>query len=222
MKRRHELVEKVRRLYDAMPWPVRSHVRARLRLCPYDEIAAMFAAQGPLLDVGCGYGHFCWYLTFAYPGAAVLGCDVDARKVTVARAIPCPGGVRAPKFLLGAVQEVPAGEGPFAGIAVLDVLYLLPEEDQRRLVEWAAQRLAPAGCLVIKALDTEARWRARRALLQEWLMVRVLRRTSASGAKFHPRPPEEYRGWLETLGLATGIRRLCTVNPSALIWGARA
>jgi 2-polyprenyl-3-methyl-5-hydroxy-6-metoxy-1,4-benzoquinol methylase len=211
----------VRRLYDGAPWLVRWHVRTRLRLCPYDRIVSRLPVRGTVLDVGCGFGHFCWYLAIERPNMSAIGCDLDDRKIAVARSVVAPEALRPPDFRLGRAEDVVAKEEPFAGITVLDVLYLLPLDGQRALVEWCAQQLTQGGVLVIKALDTEARWRARRALLEEWIMVRLLRKTASSNERFEPQSPEEYSRWLGDLGLAPSMERLKTMNPSALIWGVK-
>ena len=211
----------VRRLYEGAPWNARWHVRTRLRLCPYGRIAARLSASGSVLDVGCGYGHFCWYLALERPGESIMGCDLDERKIVVARSVAAPEGVRAPEFRLARAEDAVSKDGLFAGITVLDVLYLLSVEAQRSLIDWSARRLAGGGALVIKALDTEARWRAKRALAEEWIMVRLLRKTASSHHRFEPRSPDEYKKWLGELGLAASVARLDTMNPSALIWGVK-
>lgn len=211
----------VKRLYDNCTWHVRWHVATRLRLCPYGEIVSRLPAEGAALDLGCGYGHFCWYLALEHPNMSVLGCDLDDRKIDAARSVVAPEGIRTPDFRRGRAEDVFAKDGNFASITVVDVLYLLPLAAQRALVDWSAHRLAGGGSLVIKALDTEARWRAKRALLEEWIMVRLLRKTASSNERFEPRSPAEYRSWLDALGLAANVTRLKTMNPSALIWGVK-
>ena len=211
--------EEVSKLYSRMPWHVRWHVRSRMRLCPYDEVAALLPTQGAILDIGCGYGHFCWRLMLARSGVQTYGCDVDARKIAVARA--CVSAPHGPVFHLGDPETMPGLPARLDGIAIVDSLYLIPAERQKTLLAWTADRLRPAGRLALKVLDTEAGWRTRRALIQEWMMVKLVRGTARTGERFETPAPNAYRDWLNALGLATEVRRLNTMNPSALVWGTR-
>ena len=215
-----EICRRVVDLYRGCPRSVRWHVRGRLQLCPFDVIAAELPSRGVLLDVGCGYGHFCWYLSFARKDLRVLGSDVDGGKVAVARSIKAPPDCAVPEFRLGDTKACEEA-GAFSGIAVLDVLYLLSEEDQYELLAWTAGRLEKGGVLVVKALDTEAGWRSTRALLQEWLMVHVLRRTSRTASRFGAQSPAAYERALGRLGLEARVKPLDTVNPSVLIVGTK-
>jgi 16S rRNA (guanine1207-N2)-methyltransferase len=67
--------------------------------------------RGRLLDVGCGYGPIALTLAARAPGAAVLGVDVNARAVALARANAAANGFGNARFHLIPPDGAPAG-GP--------------------------------------------------------------------------------------------------------------
>jgi len=213
------LEQTVLSLYGAASSEVRFRIRTRFRLCPSSPILATAPAAGPVLDIGCGYGHFDYCLALAHPGQALYGCDLDPAKIAVARAAPPPSGVVTPFFHLGIPEEIPGLPAQLAAVLIIDVLYLIPPEEQQRLLQWAAARLAPGGRVVIKTLDTTAGWRTRRALWQEWLMVHLLRKTH--GGAFHAQPPATYGAWLQAAGCTVAINPLPLFNPAVLLVAER-
>ena len=88
----------------------------------------------------------------------------------------------------------------------VDVLYLLPADEQRRLLTEAVAQLAPGGSVVVKEMGTRPRWKVRWNTLQETLSVKVLRITEGSSFDFVD--PRTMAGWLVDLGLRVRVRRL--------------
>ena len=97
-------------------------------------------------------------------------------------------------------------EGPWDAIVFVDVLYLLPADEQRRLLTEAVAQLAPGGSVVVKEMGTRPRWKVRWNTLQETLSVKVLRITEGSDFDFVD--PRTMGGWLVGLGLRVRVRRL--------------
>jgi len=171
-----------------------------------------------VLEIGCGHGLFAAYATLSSPGRMVTGVDIDADKVVHARAAAArlaatpghggaPGGRGDTTRLTFAVAEsgaVPAG--PWDAVVVVDMLYLLPAAEQRRLLTEAVAALAPGGVLVVKEMGAEPRWKVRWNTLQETLSVKVLGITAGSSFDFVP--PAQMAGWLTELGLSTTLHRL--------------
>lgn len=154
------------RLYAVEPLGIRLFVRLRSLLAPLERIAAAVPPQGDVLDVGCGHGLFALMLALAYPRRRVLGVDPSPAKLAVARRVG--GGVPNVEFRLGSVE---AADGRFQCITILDVLYLLPPEEKRRVVLGCCERLAPGGVLLVKANDTHPAWKYGVARLQEQVMT---------------------------------------------------
>jgi len=173
-------------VFDGLPLKERLFVRGRLASAPLPALAAR--AQGTrLLDVGCGHGVLVALLAVGFPTRRVVGIDPDERKIAWARA----SVGRLPNVELRACTiEALAAEraGEFDTVLVADVLYLLAAEAWPPFLHAAHTLLRAGGRLVLKEAEDDGSWRVKKALLQEQLMVRLLRRTHSSGAVgFAPR-----------------------------------
>lgn len=190
-------------LYAGEPAAVRAHVHVRWWSAPFEPVAAALPKSGRILEIGCGHGLFAAYAALSEPGRMVTGVDIDAGKVRHAHA----AARRSTARLTFAVDEsgaVPAG--PWAAVAFVDMLYLLPAADQRRLLTDAAAALAPGGRLVIKEMGTHPHWKVRWNTWQETVSVKVLRITA--GTSFDFVAPPVMAAWLNELGLTTTTQRL--------------
>ncbi|MBO9555659.1 class I SAM-dependent methyltransferase [Cellulomonas sp.] len=205
-------------LFRDAPLGVRVHTRVRWFSAPFPAIADALPPAGRVLEIGCGHGLFSAYAALAAPGREVLGVDIDADKVAHGRA--AVQGVK--RLELDVAPDGAVPEGPWDAVVVVDVLYLLPAQAQRRLLTEAASRLAPEGVLVIKEMGTTPRWKARWNTFQETLSVKVLRITEGSSFDFVA--PETTAGWLTDLGLTVQAHRLDAgrVHPHHLLVARRA
>lgn len=194
----------------------RWHMRGRLRLCPYDALLKHMTGNGSVLDIGCGFGHFAWFLEATRPDLRYLGTDIDERKIALASA--CPPSSSQPEFRVGNVMEMPDRVGPFGNIVILDVIYLLPWEMQVKLLEWCVEHLSPGtdSAVVIKTMDMAVGWVGFRTVAEEWIMVHILRRTRSSGTIYGARPFEAYEDVIRKLGYKCKIENLSTWSPSSL------
>jgi 2-polyprenyl-3-methyl-5-hydroxy-6-metoxy-1,4-benzoquinol methylase len=167
-------------VFAALPLKERLFIRGRLASAPLLELAAR--AQGTdLLDVGCGHGVLVALLAVGFPSRRVVGIDPDERKIEWARA----SVGRAPNVALRActIEELAAERpGSFDTVLVADVLYLLEALAWQPFLKAAHALLRDGGRLVLKEAEDDGSWRVTKALLQEQLMVRLLRRTHSSGA----------------------------------------
>jgi SAM-dependent methyltransferase len=200
----------------------RWHMRARLRLCPYDAIIGHLTGGGEVLDIGCGFGHFAWYLASARPRLEYYGADIDGRKIRLALGCPAPAKVPerpGPVFRHGDVRAVPGLPARFGNIVFLDVLYLMPWSLQTDIIGWALDRLAPGpeSVLLIKTMDPAEGFPGWRAVAEEWIMVRLLGRTLSSGAINGARPFPEYAALGRERGFRCEVTALGTFNPSSIM-----
>lgn len=175
--------KRVLSLFRGAPAKVRAHVTVRWASCPFPAVAAQLPATGRILEVGCGHGLLALYLALDSADRSITGIDVDRDKLAAARAAAAGAD-------LDAAFEVVAGgalpEGPWAGIAVVDVLYLLSAADQRALLRSCAGALAPGGVLVVKEMALAPRWKARWNTLQETAAVKILGITEGEELTFLP------------------------------------
>jgi SAM-dependent methyltransferase len=103
---------------------------------------------GPVLDLGCGPGHWTAYLQSL--GAEVTGVDLVPEFITHARETYPDSN-----FRLGSMTELNAADHSVAGIlAWYSTIHLAPAELDRVLAEFR-RLLAPAGTLVIGFFDSD-------------------------------------------------------------------
>src|SRR5947209_18095343 len=78
---------RVRALYARQSVGVRLYVRLRLAfgLLSADLLNSYLAADGTVVDIGCGYGVLANQLALGHEGRSVLGIDSDPRRIGVAR-----------------------------------------------------------------------------------------------------------------------------------------
>jgi 2-polyprenyl-6-hydroxyphenyl methylase/3-demethylubiquinone-9 3-methyltransferase len=183
------------KVFDSLPFKERLFVRARLALAPLETLAAK--AQGTtILDVGCGHGVLVALLAEAHPGRHVVGIDPDERKIAWAKASI---GRAANVELRACLIETLAAERPgsFDSVIVADVFCLVARSAWPSFLDAARRLLRPGGQLLLKDAEDDGSWRVTKALWQERLMVRLLRRTHASGIGFASRAE-----WHEVLATA--------------------
>jgi len=103
---------------------------------------------GPVLDLGCGPGHWTGYLHAL--GADVTGVDLVPEFIAHAQATH-PG----PDFRLGSMNELDAPEHSVSGIlAWYSTIHLPPPELDRMLAEFR-RLLTPSGVLVVGFFDSD-------------------------------------------------------------------
>jgi 2-polyprenyl-6-hydroxyphenyl methylase/3-demethylubiquinone-9 3-methyltransferase len=186
-------------VFDTLPLAERWFVRVRLGSAPLRALAER-AVGRDLLDVGCGHGVLLALLRERDRGAHLVGIDPDARKIAWARQSI---GRSPPVELHACTIEQLAERQPaaFDTVLVADVLYLLSAAAWPPFLAAARRLLRPGGRLVLKEAEDDGSWRVTKALLQEKLMVHLLRRTTSSGAVgFAPRGV--LLGAIETAGFA--------------------
>ncbi len=212
----------------------RLHARIRWFSAPFPAIAGALPDSGRVLEIGCGHGLFSVYAAISGIHRTVRGVDIDRVKIGIARAaaVGVPGDVEFEVAPSGAIPP-----GPWDAIAVVDMLYLLPADEQRRLLTEAAGRLGPGGLLVIKEMSRTPRWKAAWNTAQETLAVSILGITERASkpegseqptrrlapARFDFVAPAVMATWLADAGLTTTSRRLDRrrVHPHHLLLGRR-
>ena len=125
---------------------IRLFTRARSLLAPLERIAAEVPPQGRILDLGCGHGLFTNLLAIGSADRDLLGVDPSPAKLAVARR--SSAGLRNVRYVQGRVDDVT--EAGFDTITILDVLYLLPDEQKLRILRQCRQLIAPNGLLLLK------------------------------------------------------------------------
>jgi 2-polyprenyl-3-methyl-5-hydroxy-6-metoxy-1,4-benzoquinol methylase len=190
------------RLYNKQSRLVRWFVRLRHILSPLEAVEEMVPKEGKVLDVGCGHGLFSSYMALREPSRDVLGIDPAPAKIKAARMTEPP--VPNARYLGGGIEVVPENSR-FDAITIVDVLYLLPEVEQRKILKDCHHLLAESGVLILKTQDTRPRWRYWWTCAQESVMVGV---GMTHGSGLHFLPAEKSRRMLEEVGFTVTLHKL--------------
>jgi 2-polyprenyl-3-methyl-5-hydroxy-6-metoxy-1,4-benzoquinol methylase len=207
-------------LYREAPARVRAMIGFRWRSCPFATVAEAVPGVGRILDLGCGHGVFSCYLALS-ARRSVLGVDVDGDKIAIAeKAAELASNSGADiRFALSKTVSLP--EGPWDGIVIVDVLYLLDPAVQRITLLECAGRLKPGGVLVVKETSRRPWWKYLLTVTQEALAVKVFGITEGGGLFFLP--PSTLAAWMRDGGLEVGELPLHKgfVHPHHLLIGRR-
>jgi uncharacterized protein (DUF2062 family) len=187
----------------------RGFVRWKMRL---DRIFSLLAAEdlgsGTVVDLGCGYGMALCFAAFHDSGRRLVGCDLNAHRITVAQQA---------LHALNAdvsVHDVRDFELPRAGlILILDVLQYLPAEEQMRLLKRCCAALEPGGRLIFRVHD---RKRGLRSALTLGL-DRLLFSAERVGARPMILEAGQYESVLREAGMEVDSRRFRNRLPLAHI-----
>jgi len=187
----------------------RGFVRWKLRL---DRIFGLLAAEnlgsGTVVDLGCGYGMALGFAAFGDSSRRLVGCDLDAHRIAVARQ-----ALSALNADLS-VADVRRLDLPPAGlILILDVLQYLPADDQQALLQRCCSALVPQGLLIFRVHDRE------RGLWSAITMAfdRLIFACGRAGVRPLMLSAAEYHSVLENAGMQVEQRRFRNRLPLAHI-----
>lgn len=186
--------------YRRAPVIARLFVHGRAFLSDLAFIERYVPRHGFIVDIGCGHGLFANVLAEAAVTRRVLGIDLDERKIAVARAT-----VEGRPELRFEVGDAIAKPPPRCdAVTIVDVLYLLPFEDQERVLRNAASALLEGRPLIVKA--QERALSARFALTYGQELVTVgLGFTRGGGARFYFPTRDEALAMFERAGFAVDV-----------------
>jgi len=141
--------QKIARLYSGR-WD-QGYVTGKLRTDPL--YSALLDELGestlPLLDLGCGLGLLAFFLREAGVQVPITGLDYDVRKIESARKAMLAANFHGLSFNH---HDARSGLPEHCGnVSILDILQFFTEHEQSKLLDLAAQRVAPGGKLVIRS-----------------------------------------------------------------------
>jgi SAM-dependent methyltransferase len=151
---RSETVRNIIRAYDDPV--VRAYCWVRfgiLRQRFLDEIGQYLPDEGPVLDIGCGFGLFSLYYAASGPRRFVRGLDRDGRRIALARRAAARLGLDNVAYAEGDARDF-KGDSEAAGAYMLDIVHHIPPETVAPLLRQLRRCLAPGAPLLVKDVDT--------------------------------------------------------------------
>jgi 2-polyprenyl-3-methyl-5-hydroxy-6-metoxy-1,4-benzoquinol methylase len=155
----------------------------RFLTCPFLRVTRLVPRGARVLDTGAGHGVFA--ALAAERGGRVVAVEPDLRKV-----LPVDGV----QFVVGFDEVI---RGQFDAIAIVDVLYKLPQAEWDAMLTRAFARLPAGGMLIVKEQDPTARIKNGWNRWQEALATR-LRLTL--GESFSYEAPPSFSARLHKIG----------------------
>jgi 2-polyprenyl-3-methyl-5-hydroxy-6-metoxy-1,4-benzoquinol methylase len=167
--------------YRSAPVMDRLFVHGRAFLSDLAFVERFVPRKGFIVDLGCGHGLFACLLREASETRRVLGIDLDPKKIEIARV-----AIEDTRWLRFEVGDILAQPPPKCdAITIVDVLYLLPFEDQERVLRNAASALGEGGPLIVKAQERRIDPRYAVTYAQEVVTVTLLGRTRGARERFY-------------------------------------
>lgn len=118
-----------------------------------EEIEQYLPNTGTILDLGCGFGLFSLYMAACKPHAHIVGLDINARRLQIARASARQLGIHNAAFVQQDLRHWRPDQ-TISGAYALDIFHHLPTENGDRLLSDLFARLEPGGRLLLKDIDT--------------------------------------------------------------------
>ena len=186
--------------YSSAPIAARLFVHGRAFLSDLAVVERYVPKKGFIVDLGCGHGLFACLLREASPTRRVLGIDLDRRKIDIARA-----AIRDTQWLRFEVGDIISEPPPKCdAVTLVDVLYLLPFEQQEQVLRNAATALGEGAPLIVKA--QERRLDARYALTYGQELITVsLGLTRGARERFFFASREEATAMFERAGFVVDV-----------------
>jgi SAM-dependent methyltransferase len=199
---RNETIRSVIHAYDDRL--VRAYCWARfgiLRQRFLDEIGQYLPEEGPVLDIGCGFGLFSLYFAASGPRRFVRGLDRDGRRVALARRAAARLGLDNVTYTVGDARDF-KGDAEAAGAYMLDIVHHIPPETVPPLLRQLRRGLVPGAPLLVKDVDT-------RPAAKRWFTW-ALDKAMAPRAPVHYWSADALQGALEDAGFR--VRRHLMVD----------
>lgn len=188
----------LRRVLRAYPGArAQLHVRVRALSCPIAPVLDALPATGTVLEVGCGHGLFTLLAAAAEPHRQLVGVDIDADKIALARRAADRLGVA--DRVDFRVTDGALPDGPFDAVLCVDVLYLLGEHRAAALLGDMAAATGTDGVVVVKEMNDRPAWKVRWNHVQEVGATRVFGYTK--GDELQVLTPPQITGPLRNAGL---------------------
>lgn len=171
-----------------------------------EEIGQYLPQRGRVLDLGCGFGLFSLFFAAAGRERALVGVDLDARRIAAAKASALRLGLENTRYECADALDWEHEGEPFDAIYMLDMIHHAPVERVRGFLERQVARLAPGGVLVIKEVSD-------RPAFKRWFTWLLDRLMVGWREPIRYWPEEELTELLRSLGLHVVRHRMKDVLP---------
>ncbi|MEO7265414.1 MAG: 1-acyl-sn-glycerol-3-phosphate acyltransferase, partial [Ferruginibacter sp.] len=136
----------------------------------YKVFHELVPKQGAILDIGCGYGFMSYLLYFTSTHRKITGIDFDEEKIETAN--HCFSKTSDINFIHSDVLSYSFEK--YDAIIMADMLHYLQPVEQIQVIEKCINHLNPAGIVIIRDGDIEAKAGHKKTELTEFISTRLL------------------------------------------------
>lgn len=156
---RKEIIRRIIRSYETRV--VRYYSLGRFQILRQrflDEIGQYLPQSGRVLDIGCGFGLFSLYFATLLPKVTIHGIDLSPSRIEMATRAAKKLGIENVRYEVADVRNLDV-TGEYGGAYMLDVIHHIPPGEVQPLLEKLRTLISHDGCVIIKDVDTEPRYK---------------------------------------------------------------
>jgi len=191
-------ISHIMKLYRSARFKDRLIILARLLFSVHpimDVLKKYIPKSGLIIDLGCGYGIISHLLSPSCPERKIIGFDVSHIRIETARKTESDNI----QFQLADIKK--AQIPPCDAVVIIDILYLIPYQAQKRVLVKCFERLNQNGVMVIKDTNKSASWKFRYTHTEEKLKTRLgIYGREVKESSLHYRTSEDFSILLKEIG----------------------
>jgi len=186
--------------YRKLSFKDRLHMSFRIKTVPWEQILNNFPRGNNIIDIGCGHGILINLLAMRDCGyKRMIGIDLAADKIRVAKST----ANEQISFHSSDIFDLKENAEVYS---IFDVLYLMPNDLQEKLLKHIYNILPKNGYLVLKEVDKKPKWKFLINIIQESISVKFLHLTL--GEKFYFKSESDFKELLEKIGFNTTAKHI--------------
>jgi putative flippase GtrA len=207
--KRHISYSRVSTYYTNLQFSQSLYLLVRFITTPVELIAKFIpATTKTVLEIGAGSGINLVVAGIFHPDLKLYAYEPDAEKIKF---------LRASKQKIHVMNEL-SDNLRYDVILIVDVLYLLSNDDREALLKKAVSMLTKNGVLIIKDMSAKPAYKAYWNRIQEYISVHVTKMTLSNGA-FNVWTVEEIADYARTQGYSASLNRIDRhyIHPHAIV-----
>jgi len=165
------------------------YIKIRPMICPFSLIEKYVPKKGIIVDIGCGYGIFSYFLSSKSKDRKILGIDLNKNRILLANEI-----YQTSNNLRFECSNITDTKIPMAdSITAVDIIHHIPTKElQTKLLKSCFSVLNEGGTIIIKDLDTKPIWKYYWNYIHDFIMTK--------GEPVLYRPSKEMKSLLSEVG----------------------
>jgi len=149
----------------------RLYNKLRTIIYPFDMLIERIPDRGSLLDVGCGYGTFCFILSNKRPNMKIVGIDMDRKRITTAKSKVTNQNLR---FICTDMTKY-SNDEKFDIVTCFDLIHHVDGKNHDLLITILKKLIKKNGILIIKDMNKKPAYKYIWNYLHDIAMTRSMK-----------------------------------------------